>query len=193
MNLLINEQANPQQIEKTISAEMEKQRLFLDKDLGKLRTGRAHPSMVEDIKVSTYGTLMPLKEIASITAPEAALIVIQPWDKTLIPDIEKAIYSSELGVNPLNDGNVIRLQIPPMNTARRQELAKTIGQKLESSKVNIRNIRKDAQNSIRDAEKSKAISQDLSKKLQDMLQKLTDKYISLCEQLSSKKEEEIKG
>lgn len=192
MNLNITEQTSPQQFEKIVEVEMEKSRFFLEKELSKLRTGRAHPSMVEDIKVSCYGSQMPIKEIAGISTPESALIVIQPWDKTLLAEIEKALYSSDLGVTPQNDGNIIRVKLPPMSTARRQELSKSIGQKLETARVAVRNTRKDAQNEIRDAEKGKKISQDYSKKLQDLLQKITDKFISLCEQIAAKKEEEIK-
>jgi len=193
MKINLTEQTGPQQFEKLVEPEMEKHRFFLEKELAKLRTGRAHPSMIEDVKVSAYGTQMPLKELSSVTAPEASLLVVQPWDKSILPEIEKSLYNSELGETPLNDGNLIRLNIPPMSAARRQELAKIIGQKLEITKIAIRNVRKDVQNDIRDAEKSKAVSQDTAKKLQDYLQKVTDKYISKSDETAAKKEAEIKG
>jgi len=189
----LNGSSNIKQFEKEIELEMDKQIKNFQRELSKIRTGRANPVMVEDIRVLCYGTLMPIKEMASITAPDAAMLVVQPWDKSLIADVEKAISLSDLGVSVQNDGEVIRIKIPPMSSSRRDELTKSLHQKLEATKVVIRNIRKDIQNKIRETEKSKKISEDFSKSLQEMLQKVTDKFIKLGDLEASKKEGEIKN
>lgn len=191
-NLGITEGGNTKQFEKAIESEMEKHMQHLDKELLKLRTGRASTSLVEDIKVSSYGSLMPLKNVAAISTPEPTMLLIQPWDKALIPDIEKALSTSDLGVSPLNDGNVIRVQLPRMSSSRRDEIIKMLHQKIENAKINIRNVRKDAQNVIRDLEKGKKISEDYSRRIQDLLQKLTDKFIDSSEKIKVKKENEIR-
>lgn len=175
-----------------IETEMDKPLKHFEKELTKLRTGRAHTSMVEDIKVSCYGTMMPLKEVSSITAPEVSLLVVQPWDTTIIADIEKAIATSDLGVNPATDGAIIRIPLPRMSAARRDELGKVLFQRLEEFKVSVRNVRKDVHNLIRDTEKAKKISEDYSKRLQDVLQKITDKFTDLGDKLAQKKHTEIK-
>lgn len=193
MKIEFNESTNIKQYEKAIETEMDSHIKHFEKEIAKIRTGRAHPSMVEDIKVMAYGSMMPLKEVGAVTAPDVSLLVIQPWDNNLIPDIEKAIINSDIGINPTNDGAVIRLPIPKMSSSRRDDLAKVLGQKLEIAKVAIRNVRKDVQNSIRDAEKNKKVSEDSSKRLQDMLQKVTDKLIASTDQMATKKESEIKA
>jgi ribosome recycling factor len=175
-----------------INAEMEKSIKHFEKEVAKIRTGRAHTSMVEDIKVACYGSLMPLKETAAISAPEASLLVIQPWDKTIIPEIEKAIIASDLGINPLNDGTIIRLPLPRMSSARREELSKMLGQRLEECKIGIRNVRKEVHTLVRDTEKNKKISEDYGKRLQDLLQKVTDKFTELAEKMAAKKDLELK-
>lgn len=191
--LPITEGANPKPFEKAIELEMDKHTQHLEKELLKLRTGRAHVAMIEDIKVICYGETMPLKNIAALSAPEATLLVIQPWDKANIPEIEKAISTSDLGINPLNDGNIIRLQLPRMSSSRRDELVKILQQKLEAARIAVRNVRKDAQTAIREIEKDKKISEDYSRRLQDLLQKITDKYIQNIEKVGNKKEEEIRN
>jgi len=187
------EGANTKTFEAFVELEMSDALKHLEKELVKIRTGRAHTSMAEDIKVFSYGTFMPLKELAAISAPEAQLLVIQPWDKTLIPEIEKAIGLSDLGITPINDGTLIRLPMPRMSASRREELVKTVSKRLEECKVSIRNVRKDVHNLIRDTEKGKKVSEDYSKRLQDFLQKITDKCIASSDQLASKKEVEIKS
>lgn len=180
--------------EAAVKPEMEKPIEHLKKELLKVRTGRAHSSMVENIKVVCYGTSeMAIKEIAAISTPDARLIVIQPWDKTIIGNIEKAIQNSELGVTPVNDSEIIRIQLPFMSAAQREELVKVLGKKLEDCRIAIRNVRKDFQNAVRDAEKDKVISIDFSKVLLAILQDCTDKYIASAEQVSTKKEQEIKA
>lgn len=175
--------------------EMTKCIKHFEQELLSIRTGRAHPSMVEDIKVSCYGgeTELPLKSLATISTPEARLIIIQPWDQSTTSEIEKSLSESELGVTPQNDGNVIRVILPEMSSSRREELKKVLGKKLEDCRVSIRNVRKHYHNFIRDTQKAKEISEDFSKRLNDLLQKTTDKFIKQAEDLSAKKEIDLKG
>lgn len=187
------EGAPAKQFEKAVESEMDKTVHFLEKELIKIRTGRAHTAMIEDIKVSVYGNFMPLKQVAALSAPDVNLLVIQPWDKTIIAEVEKALATSDLGVTPLNDGTVIRIQLQRMSSERREELVKTLGKKLEESKVALRTVRKDFHALIRDAEKAKKISEDYSKRLQDSLQKTTDKKIEAADSLAHKKEQEIRS
>jgi len=182
----------PKNFETAIKPEMEKAIEHFNKELAKIRTGRAHSSMVEDLPVECYGSVMRVKELAMVSAPEAALIVLQPWDKSVIKELEKAISSSDLGVTPLNDGNIIRIQLPQISVGRREELCKLLGKKLEECRTAIRNVRKEFQNSVRTAEKSKIVSEDLAKKLLATLQTSTDNYITKAEEHSAKKESEIK-
>jgi ribosome recycling factor len=181
--------------EQAATQEMTKSIKHFEHELVSIRTGRAHPSMVEDLKVACYGgeTEMPLKSLASISTPEARLIVVQPWDQTVMPDIERAIKESDLGVNPQNDGNLIRLVLPEMSSARREELKKVLGKKLEECRVSIRSIRKNFNNLIRDTQKAKEISEDFAKRLSELLQKVTDKFIKQSEELGTKKENELQG
>ncbi len=164
-------------------------------ELAAVRSGRAHTSMIEDIKVSCYGgaSELKLRELAALSAPDVNLLVVEPWDKSLIEDIEKAITKSDLGVNPANDGNLIRIQLPGMSAQRREELTKILHKKLEDARISIRSVRKDLHNIIRDQERAKALSEDFSKRLMDKLQKLTDQYIQMVEEVAKKKEAEIKG
>jgi ribosome recycling factor len=163
----------------------------LKQDLGGIRTGRASSALVERIHVDYYGTPTPINQLASITVPEARLLVIQPWDRKLLADIEKAIQKSDLGINPNNDGQVIRLSIPPMNEERRRELAKTLHKRLDEHKVAIRNVRRDVQDKLRDREKKKEISEDELKRSTERLQKLTDRYVDEMDKVGKAKEQEI--
>ena len=176
-----------------MEAEMAKPIKHFEGELIKIRTGRAHTSLVEEVQVSVYGQApMALKNLAALTAPEARLIVVQPWDNSIIAEIEKAITTSDLGVKPLNDGKIIRIQLPEISTSRRDELVKVLGKKLEECRVSIRNIRKDFQNLMRDAKKDKKISENFHSRLEDVLQQVTDKHIKLVEQKAEKKETDIK-
>jgi ribosome recycling factor len=181
--------------EQATAEEMTKSIKHFEHELVSLRTGRAHPSMVEDLKVQCYGgeTTMPLKSLASVSTPEGRMIVIQPWDITVVPDIERAIKESDVGVTPQNDGNIIRLILPDMSISRREELKKVLSKKLEECRVGIRSVRKHYQNLVRDTQKAKEISEDFAKRLNDLLQKTTDKFIKQAEVLSSKKEADLKG
>lgn len=178
--------------QKPMEQHMEAPLKHFEVELLKIRTGRAHTSLIEDIMVVCYAQPpAPLKNYAALAAPEARLLTIQPWDKTIIPDIEKAITNSELGLTPRNDGNLIRIQLPEVSGDRREALVKTLHKKLEEARVSIRNIRKDFNNLLRDAKKDKEISENFFNRLEDTLQKVTDKYIAKVEELSKKKEKDI--
>lgn len=160
-------------------------------ELSKVRTGRASTALVDDIKVDVYGALTPLKQIASISVPEAKTIAIQPWDPTLIPAIEKAIRQSELGINPSNDGRIIRLVMPLVTEERRRELVKFVSKIAEEYRVAVRNIRRDANSMLKDLEKAQHLSEDEVKKTQGKIQNITDDYIKKVNELFSAKEKEI--
>ncbi len=174
-----------------VKAEMHKAIEAFEKELLKIRTGRAHPSMIEDVKAYAYGSTMALKEMASISAPEAALLTIQPWDKENIPAIEKALSQSDLGLSPVNDGNLIRIPLPRMSSTHREELVKILKKKHELTRVNIRNVRNEVLNQIRAMEKAKDISEDHARRVKDDLQKVTDEVIRKCDAISDKKEKDI--
>jgi ribosome recycling factor len=163
----------------------------LRQDFGSIRTGRANASLLERIHVDYYGTPTPVNQLATIAVPEARLLVIQPWDRKILPDIEKAIQKSDLGINPNNDGQVIRLNIPPMSEDRRRDLVKSLHKKLDEHKVAIRNIRRDIQDKLRDREKKKEVSEDELKRSTDKLQKLTDRFIDEMDKVGKSKEQEI--
>lgn len=189
----LNASMTSKDFEQMLKPEMEKAIEHFKKELVKVRTGRANPAMVEGLKVQCYGdSVMPLRELAAISASDARMIVIQPWDKSVIPNIEKAIMESDLGLTPANDGGLIRLQLPFMSTQQRDDLSKVLGKKLEECRIAIRNIRKDFQNEVRESEKDHGFSIDFSKILLGILQNYTDKYIKTAEDLAAKKEQEIK-
>jgi len=170
---------------------MQKAIEYLVKDYATMRAGRANPAMVEKVMVNYYGSPTPLNQVANITVPEARLLVIQPWDKTLIPEIEKAIMKSDLGVNPTNDGNVIRIAIPALTEERRKDLVKVVKKRAEEAKVAVRNIRRDGNDELKSKEKDKSISEDESKKGMDTMQKNTDKYIKEIDKILQAKEKDI--
>ncbi len=163
----------------------------LKKDLSKLRTGVASLSLLEDIKVAYYGQPTPLNQVATISAPDSRTITIQPWDASSIGEIEKAIQKSDLGVNPMSDGKMIRLVFPRLTEERRKELTKVGGKMLETTKVAMRNVRRDANEKLKKMEKDKALSKDDVFKLQEEVQKTTDKYIAHAEAAYVEKEKEI--
>lgn len=160
-------------------------------ELKSIRAGRANPALLDQISVDYYGTKTPLKQVASITAPEPRLLVVQPWDAKLIPTIEKEILKSDLGLNPSNDGKVIRLPIPLLTEERRKELVKLVKKSCENAKVSIRNIRRDTIDAIKKMEKNKELSEDDRKAAENETQKITDKYIEMVDDLTKKKEEEL--
>jgi len=170
---------------------MQKTIEVLRKDFASLRAGKANPAILEKVQVDYYGVPTPINQMANVTAPEARLLVIQPWDKSIIPNVERAILKSDLGLNPSSDGTIIRIAIPQLTQERRKELVKIIKKKAEEAKVGIRNIRRDANDHFKSLEKSKDITVDEDKKAQDDVQKITDKCIAEVDKVFSNKEQEI--
>ncbi len=171
---------------------MEKAVDYMNHEFAAVRTGKASPALVENIDVEAYDSMMKLKQLALITTPEPRLLVIQPWDKSLIGPIEKAIQKSELGLNPNNDGTVIRLALPQLNEQRRQELAKQVRKRSEEAKVAARNLRRDADNELKKLEKAGTLSQDDLRRSTERVQKLTDQTIKQVEEAADRKEREVK-
>ena len=163
----------------------------LQQELLTIRTGRATPGLIEHIKVEYAGALIPLNQVASISVSEARLLIIQPWDKGSIRSIEKAIMTSDLGLNPVNDGNVIRINIPPLSEERRQELIKVVRRRIEERRITIRNLRREAMEELKELEKNKDMSQDENKRALNQLQSLTDNLIVTAEQIGRDKEAEL--
>ncbi|TVQ26195.1 MAG: ribosome recycling factor [Spirochaetaceae bacterium] len=160
-------------------------------DLNEIRTGRASASLFDRIKVEYYGNPTPLNQVATISVPEARLVVIQPWDKAIIGEIEKAIQKSELSLNPSNDGKVIRLNIPPLTEDRRKEYVKLAKEKAEQGRVALRNIRRDANDELKKMQKDGDISEDEQKRYEDEVQKLADTYVKTINDVLEAKEQEI--
>jgi ribosome recycling factor len=160
-------------------------------ELAGIRTGHASPSLVEHLKVDYAGVPTPLNQIAAIAAPEARLIVIQPWDRNSIPGIEKAILKSDLGLNPVTSSNLIRLSIPPLSEERRQELTRIVRKREEERKIAVRNLRHEAMGDLKELEKNKEISQDEHKRALEQLQKLTDGFVAEIEQIAQDKQAEL--
>lgn len=185
---------NTKAFETAVKEEMDHCIKHFERELITIRTGRAHPSLIEDIKVTCYGdTVMKCKELGAIATPEARLLTLTPWDKGVLGDIERAIMASDLGVTPVNDGTIIRIQLPELSSERRSELTKVLGKKLEECRVGVRNVRKSFHNLIRDCEKDKKISEDHSRRLMDILQKITDNYIKIADQKAEKKAADLAG
>ncbi len=167
----------PEDILKDASRRMDMAIEFLKRELQSIRTGRASPAIVENLTADYYGVPTPLNQMATISAPDAQLITIQPWDRTALRAIERAIQQSPTGLNPSNDGAIIRVPIPPLSQERRQELVKSLGRKVEDGKVAVRNVRRDAQVKLRSLERSKDISQDENKRAQGQLQNTTNDHV----------------
>lgn len=163
----------------------------LRRELATIRTGRASPTLVDHITVDYYGTPMSLKEMATISAPEARLLLIQPWDRKALSSIEKAILKSDLGLNPTNDGNVIRIKIPQLSEERRRELVKAVHKRAEEGRVALRNIRRNALEELRNLERKKEISEDERYRGQERLQQLTDSFIAEVDKIGKDKEAEL--
>lgn len=170
---------------------MKKSLAALEDDLTGLRTGRASAALFEKIRVEYYGNPTPLNQVATVSVPESRLVVIQPWDKSVLAEIEKAIQASELSLNPSNDGKVIRINIPPLTEERRKEIVKVAKGMAEQSRVAIRNIRRDANDDLKKAEKKSDISEDDEKRGIDAVQKLTDSYVEKINEIIDAKEKEI--
>jgi ribosome recycling factor len=163
----------------------------VSREFGEIRTGRASPSMVEGLHIDYYGTLTMLKQLASISVPDAHLLMIQPWDVTVIPEVEKAIMKSNLGVTPSNDGKIIRISVPQLSKERRQELVKVVHKMAEEGRISLRTVRREAKEHLEKLEKDKIISEDDKFKGIEDLQKLVDKYIGRVEEMLKSKEKEV--
>jgi ribosome recycling factor len=163
----------------------------LRKELATIRTGRAHPGLIEHLRVDYYGAPTPLNQLASIGVPEPRLLTIQPWDRQSLGAIEKAIHKADLGLNPINDGNIIRLAIPQLTEERRKELVKVVRKKVEEGRVAVRNVRRDRHDELRRLQREKDISEDAQYGAQEELQKLTDGFIEEIERVGEEKEAEL--
>jgi ribosome recycling factor len=180
-----------EKIASTMKEKMQKALQSLGQQMASVRTGKANVSLLDKIKVDCYGSLLPLNQVASIGAPEVSLITIQAWDKEILPKIEKSILASDLGLTPSNDGSIIRLQIPSLTEERRKELARVVKRLAEDSRVEIRNIRREANDTLKKQEKSAELSEDDSHRLMEKVQDLTDEFIEEIDDLLKKKDEEI--
>jgi ribosome recycling factor len=163
----------------------------LERELNRVRTGRASLSILDGIKVDYYGTLTPLNQMATLAVPESRLITIQPWDVSVIKDIEKAILKSDLGLTPANDGKIVRIAIPPLTEERRKELVKLVHKMCEEHKVSVRNVRRDSNELLKSLKKDGDISEDEAFKAQDEIQKITDEHVKLIDECYTNKEKEI--
>ena len=164
---------------------------FYNNDINTIRAGRANPAVLDKVQVEYYGVPSPLNQVGTVSVPEPTMIVIQPWDATLLPEIEKAINKADLGLTPQNDGKLIRLNFPPLTEERRKELAKTLHKKSEDAKVNVRGVRRDAMDFFKKAQKNSEITEDDLKGLEDDIQKLTDSKIKEIDNICAAKEKDI--
>ena len=176
---------------KEAKRKMDKVLELMARDLSRIRTGRASVALLEGIKVDCYGTNMPLPQVASLAAPESRLLTVQPWDPSILADIEKAILKSDLGLNPVNDGKSIRLPIPPLTTERRKELVKLVKKMGEEGKVALRNLRREANEDLKEMKKEKLLSEDEAHRAQEEVQKVTDEFIKKVDTQTAEKEKEI--
>lgn len=180
-----------QNLYKDVEDKMKKAAAAIMREFSEIRGGRATPAFVEHITVDYYGAATPLKQLAAVTAPEANLLLIQPWDAKVVPEIEKAIQQAGLGINPVVDGKLVRLPIPPLSGERRSELTKLVHKLAEEGRVNIRTLRRDANEAVKKLKADKQITEDEAFKGQDQVQKLTDKYIAQIDSLAKSKEQEL--
>jgi ribosome recycling factor len=174
-----------------VEERMEKSLQALKKEFASVRAGRANPALLDKVMVDYYGSQMPINQLANINAPEPRLLVIQPWDKGSLNEIEKAILKSDLGLTPSNDGSVIRIVIPQLTEQRRQELVKMIRKMAEEGRVAVRNVRRDLNDEVKKLEKNGDISEDESRRAQEKIQQITDKYVAEIDKLLASKEKDL--
>jgi ribosome recycling factor len=179
------------QVKKSLNEQMDKTIKSLQNNLSKVRTGRASPTVLDGIQVDFYGTMSPLKQVGQISTPEARLLQIQPFDKSMLPKIEKAIFDANIGVTPNNDGNVIRIPFPALTEDKRKDLVKEVKKIGEDTKVAIRNIRREQNDKVKKGEKDKVVSEDESKKYQTEIQTITDNFTKEVDKLIASKEKEL--
>ena len=192
MQKILFTEGDTRSFEQTVALEMQNPIKHFERELATIRTGRASTKLIEGIMAECYGQKMPLRDVATLSTPDPRLLTVQPWDKNLINDIEKALLNSDIGITPVNDGEIIRLQLPQMSSARREELIKLLGKKTEECRVGVRAIRKEAQNQIKAAEKAREISEDFVKRLADSLEKVTKNTIQIVDEISEKKSTDIR-
>ena len=178
-------------IKKDGAERMQKCVLALRNELKRLRTGRAHPSLLEHIRVDYYGNEVPLNQVANLALEDARTITVTPWEKSMVQAVEKAIMKSDLGLNPNTAGTVIRVPMPPLTEERRRDLAKVVRHEAENARVAVRNVRRDVMSDLKDLVKEKLVSQDDDRRAQDDIQKLTDKYVAEIDQVLAEKEKEL--
>ena len=178
-------------IKKDATERMQKCVLALRNELKRLRTGRAHPSLLEHIRVDYYGNEVPLNQVANLALEDARTITVTPWEKGMVQAVEKAIMKSDLGLNPNTAGTVIRVPMPPLTEERRRDLAKVVRHEAENARVAVRNVRRDVMSDLKDLLKEKLVSQDDDRRAQDDIQKLTDKYVAEIDQVLAEKEKEL--
>lgn len=164
---------------------------ILQRDFGNIRTGRASPALLDKVQVDYYGTPTPINNLATVNVPEPRLLVVQPWDRTTLPSIERAIQKSDLGLNPSSDGTVIRLAIPQLTEERRRDLVKQVHRRAEEGRVAVRNLRREAQDDLKKQERDRAISEDELKRSSERLQKMTDSYVAQIDETARRKEHEV--
>ena len=178
-------------VKKTAEQKMKKSLEALRNDLAKVRTGRAHTGLLDHVMVDYYGTPTPVSQMAQVSTPEAQLILIQPWDPSVIKEIEKALQTSDLGLNPQSDGKIIRVPIPPMTEERRRDVVKHVNKVLEEQRTAVRNVRRDGNDTLKKLAKDKKISEDEEKRALEEIQKLTDEEIKRMEEMAKRKEAEV--
>lgn len=176
---------------KAATQQMERALEALKRDFAGVRTGKASPALLDSLRVEAYGSLVPLNQVATVSAPEARLLVVQPWDRGMLGPIEKALQTSELGLNPSNDGKIIRVPIPALTEERRREFVKLLHKMAEEARVSIRHARKEANDEIKQRQKDSDLSEDSARREQDEVQKVTDRYIQSVEELLKQKEAEV--
>lgn len=179
------------ELKKTTEQKMQKSLDALKADLGKIRTGRAHTGILDHVQVEYYGSPVPIAQVANVTLVDGRTIGVQPWEKNMVAKVEKAIRDADLGLNPATQGELIRVPMPPLTEERRRELIKVVKQEGEGAKVAVRNLRRDANQHLKDALKTKEISEDDDRRAQDDIQKLTDRYIAEVEKLLAEKEKDL--
>ncbi|MEW6132370.1 MAG: ribosome recycling factor [Pseudomonadota bacterium] len=178
-------------VKKSAESKMQKSVEALKTDLGKVRTGRAHTGILDHVMVDYYGSMVPVPQVANVTLIDARTIGVQPWEKNMVGKVEKAIRDSDLGLNPASQGDVIRVPMPPLTEERRRDLIKVIKGEGENARVAVRNVRRDANNALKDMVKNKTASEDEERRAQDEIQKLTDKYIAEIDKLLQAKEADL--
>lgn len=179
------------ELKKATEQKMQRSLEALKTDLAKIRTGRAHTGLLDHVQVEYYGSMVPINQVANITLIDARTIGVQTWEKPMLGKVEKAIRDSDLGLNPANMGEIIRVPMPPLTEERRRDLTKVVRQEGETAKVAVRNLRRDANQHLKDAVKDKAISEDDERRTQDDIQKLTDKYVAEIDKQLAQKEQEL--